>query len=71
MIVYKNVLEKLKEVGYNTNRLRKEKILSEKTLSALRHNRPVSTNTLNVICKLTGLKIEEILEYREELEENN
>lgn len=68
MIVYKDVLSKLKEVGYNTNRLRKEKILSEKTLSSLRHNKPISTNTLNVICKLTKLQVQDIIEYREDEE---
>lgn len=63
MIVYNNVLKLLKDAGYNTTRLRKEKILSEKTLSSLRHNKPVSTETLDTICKLTDLQVQDIIKY--------
>lgn len=64
MIIYKNVLEKLKEAGYNTTRIRKEKILSESTLTKLRNNEPINLETLDKICELTGADIPELIERR-------
>ena len=64
MIIYKDILLKLKEAGYTTTRLRKEKILSESTLTKLRNNKPITTETLGVICNLTKLPVEEVIEYR-------
>ena len=63
MIVYKDIINKLKDAGYNTNRLRKEKIMGESTLTSIRNNKPISTETLDVICKLTGKPVEELIEY--------
>lgn len=64
MIIYKNILEKLKEAGYNTTRIRKEKILSESTLTKLRNNEPINLETLDKICELTGADIPELIERR-------
>ena len=49
MIVYKDILAKLKEAGYTTTRLRKEKILPESTITRLRNNNPITTETLDTI----------------------
>ena len=39
-IIYKiDILAALKEAGYNTNRLRKEKLLSEGVIQSLRENK--------------------------------
>lgn len=64
MIVYKNILEKLKSAGYTTTRIRKEKLLTESSLTKIRHNRPISTATLGKICELTGLQPADLIEYR-------
>lgn len=64
MIIYKNVLEKLKEAGYNTTRLRNEKILSESTLTKLRNNEPINLETLDKICELTGADIPDLIERK-------
>lgn len=64
LIIYKNILEKLKEAGYNTTRIRKEKILSESTLTKLRNNEPINLETLDKICELTGADIPELIERR-------
>lgn len=65
MIIYKDILQKLKDAGYTTTRLRREKILSESTLTKLRTNKPISTETLGLICKLTGLPVEELITYED------
>ncbi len=66
-ITYKiNVLEKLKEAGYTTYKLRNDKLLSEDTIQALRKNTLVSMKSLNVICQLLHMQPGDILEYNEE-----
>lgn len=65
MIVYKDILQKLKEAGYNTTRLRREKIIPESTIDRLRHNKPITTETIDIICNLTKLQVGDLLEYQE------
>ena len=65
MIIYKDILQKLKDAGYNTTRIRREKILPEGTLQRLRDGRPITTDTIDVICKLTGCEIGDLVEYKE------
>lgn len=66
MIIYKNILEKLKDVGYNTNRLRLESKLPESTIQAIRKNKPITTTSLDKICRLLGCQPGDILEYVKE-----
>ena len=63
MIIYKDILKKLKDAGYNTNRIRKEGLLSEGTLQRLRDGRPITTETIDIICNLTECRVEELIEY--------
>lgn len=64
MIIYKEILTKLKDAGYNTTRLRREKLLTESTLTKIRNNQPITITTLDTICKLTNLPVEELIEYQ-------
>ncbi len=64
MIIYLNILDKLKAAGYTTYKLRKEKLIPESTLTKLRNGQPVTTEALNTICNLTGLKIDQIIKHR-------
>lgn len=66
MIVYKDILAKLKNAGYNTTRLRHEKILAESTLTNIRTNKSISTDTIDLICRLTKLPVQELIEYRDD-----
>lgn len=67
MITYKiNVLETLKEAGYNTTRLRKEKLLNESTIQYLRDGKPVGAKALNNICMLLDMQPGNIIKYVEE-----
>lgn len=65
MIVYKDILYKLKQAGYNTTRLRREKLLPESVISRLRHNQPINMDSLDSICRMTGLPVYELIEYKE------
>lgn len=66
MLIYKfNVLQALIDSGYNTTRLRKEKLLGENSIQYLRENRMVGTKALNSICKLLDMQPGNIIEYVE------
>ena len=58
-----DVLSALKAAGYNTTRLRKEKLLSESTIQKFRNKLPVSWENLETLCKLLNMQIVDIIEY--------
>ena len=67
MIAYKiDVLETLKDAGYNTTRLRKEKLLNESAIQYLRDGKSVGAKALNNICMLLDMQPGNIIKYVEE-----
>lgn len=70
MFVYKlNVLEALKENGYNTTKLRKEKLLGENAIQSLRHGEMVGIIALEKICALLDMQPGSIIKYIENTKE--
>ncbi len=66
-IVYKiNVLQALKDAGYNTNKIRKEKIMGEAMLQKLRQGQMVSWATFETICGLLDCQPADLIEYVKE-----
>ena len=69
MFKYKiDVLQELKDHGYNTNKLRTEKLLGESAIQALRKNKVVGITSLDVICTLLNCQLSDILEHEPEQE---
>lgn len=63
-IVYKiDILDALKSKGYNTNRLRKEKLLSESVIQGLRDNRYITLTNISTICALLECQPGDLLEF--------
>lgn len=63
-IIYKiDVITALKDAGYNTNRIRKEKLLAESTLQSFRIGRLVSWKNMERICALLDCQPGDILSY--------
>ena len=63
-IVYRiDVLTALKEAGYSSYRIRKEKLMGEATLQKIRSNTPVSWENIATICHLLNCQPGDILEY--------
>ena len=61
-IVYKvDILAALKEKGISTYKMRKEKILGERTIQQLRENQLVSWETISRICDLLDCEPGDIL----------
>ena len=66
-LVYKiDVLQALKEKGYNTTKLRKEKILAESTIQKLREGKPISWANISEICNLLNCQPNHFLENTKE-----
>ena len=63
-----DVLAKLKEAGYNTNKIRKEKIMGEAMLQKLRSGQMVSWATLESICSLLDCQPGDLIEFVSEKE---
>ena len=66
MISYDPFYKTLKEKGITTYKLVNTYGISRSLLDRLRHNRPISTVTLNDLCRICQCKVEDILEYVEE-----
>lgn len=69
MLKYKiDVLESLREAGYTTTRLRRERLLNESAIQYLREGRPVGPIMLDQICRLLDMQPGNILKYVEDEE---
>lgn len=60
-----DVLAALKAAGYNTNRIRKEKIIGEAALQHLRNREKISWETIETLCRLLSCQPGDLLEYDE------
>ena len=64
MFQYKiDVIEKLKEKGYNSTTIRKDKIIGQAMLQKLRNGEMVSLGVLNLLCKLLECQPADLIEY--------
>ena len=61
-----DVLATLKEAGYNTGTIRKEKIMGEAMLQKIRSGQMVSWATLETICELLNCQPGDLIEYERE-----
>lgn len=65
-IKYKfDILDRLKENGYTTYKLRKEKVIGERVIQQLREQVLVSWKTVDTICSLLKCQPGDIVEYIE------
>ncbi len=60
------ILPALKGAGYNTTKLRKEKLLGESTIQQLRKGELVSWANISRICSMLNCQPGDILVYEEE-----
>lgn len=69
MIIYKDILKKLSNAGYNTNRLRKERLLSESTIQGIREGKPLTAKTIDTVCLLLNCQPNNIMQIVREVPE--
>lgn len=64
MIKYDKMFALLKEKGYNTNRIRQEKILSQSTLTAIRNGKGgLAHDNINKLCNLLDCQPNDLMEF--------
>lgn len=64
MIKYKtDVLQLLKQSGYSTYRIRKEKIFTEAQLQQIRNDKILTQDALNKLCTILNCQPGDLLEY--------
>ena len=61
-----DIIAALKEAGYNTSRIRKEKIMGEAMLQKIRCGQMVSWAILETICDLLDCQPGDLIEYVKE-----
>lgn len=61
-----DVLEALKDKGYSSYSLRKEKLLSESTIQKLRKGEGISWDNLDTLCRILECDIGDLLKYQKE-----
>lgn len=72
MLIYKiDILNALKEIGYTSYKIRKEKLIGEAQLTKIRNGEIASKETLNTLCRLLQCQPGDILEYIDDKEGSN
>ena len=67
MLTYKiDVIESLKEAGYNSTRILKENIISQSAMQKLRKGQMVGIKTLEQLCVLLDMQPGNIIKYIED-----
>jgi DNA-binding Xre family transcriptional regulator len=68
MIIYDKLWKKMQEQSVSQYRLHAEGI-SNSTLTRLRRNEPISTETIDKLCRILQCNVENIMEYKEDSNE--
>ena len=63
MIVYTPFWDTLEKKNVSTYKLINKYKISSSTIDRLRHNQPVSTTTLDMLCKCLDCNVEDIIKY--------
>ncbi len=66
MISYEPLYKTLKERNISTYKLINEYGISRSLLDRLKHNRPISTVTLNDLCSILGCRVEDVIVFTED-----
>lgn len=66
MISYKPLYKTLKEKGISTYKLINDYGISRSLLDRLKHNRPISTVTLNDLCTILHCRVEDVILFIED-----
>ena len=67
MISYEPLYKTLKQKNISTYKLITEYGISRSLLDRLKHNRPISTVTLNDLCSILHCKVEDVLVFTEDI----
>ncbi len=68
MISYEPFYKTMKEKGMTTYRLINEFNVSRSLLDRLKHNKPITTVTINDLCRFLDCKVEDVILYIEDID---
>lgn len=63
MISYGPLFQTMKDRGVTTYRLVMQHNISRSLLNRLKHNKPISTVTLEDLCRILHCRVQDVLEY--------
>lgn len=63
MITYEPLYKTMREKNVTTYKLIKDYGISRSLLDRLRHNKPISTVTLNDLCNILDCRVEDVLTF--------
>lgn len=63
MIVYDKLRKMMKEQGLSTYRIRKENIISQRALSSILHDKSITVETIDKLCRVLRCQPGDILTY--------
>lgn len=63
MISYNRFWDAMRRAGESTYTLTKHHHISSSTIDKLRKDKPITTTTINDLCRILNCKVEEIMEY--------
>ncbi|MCH5248490.1 MAG: helix-turn-helix transcriptional regulator [Lachnospiraceae bacterium] len=66
MIIYDPLWRTLKEKNISTYKLEHEYRISKSMIFKLRHNKSITMNTLNELCRMFDCDIPDVIEYLKE-----
>lgn len=67
MLAYKiDVMDTLKESGYNTTRILRENLISQSAMQKIRKNEMVGIKTIEKLCELLDMQPGNIIKYVED-----
>lgn len=61
-----NIIDLLRENGYNPGRIRKEKLIGEKTMQDMKAGVVPGTKTIDTLCKILEMQPGNLLKYVDE-----
>lgn len=66
MILFVDIMQLLADHGYTSYRLRREKLLPEGTLTRLRNGEPITTTTIDTLCRLCACQPGDLMTWAED-----
>lgn len=70
MFRYKvDILAQLTQAGFSTYRLRKDKLIGERTIQQIRNGEMVSWKIMDTICTMLGCQLGDLIEHTTKAEE--
>lgn len=70
MITYEPFYQTLRKRNLSTYKLIQDYGISRSLLDRLKHNKPITTVTLNDLCSILHCRVEDVLLYTEDAETN-